>query len=138
MTTPTRGERNNNPGNIDRNYVKWQGMCADQSGDPRFIVFQAAEDGIRAIAKLLLTYHRKYRLNTVRTMIEKWAPSSENDSDAYVNHVAKRLSVNPDEDINAENPDTLELLVGAIIAHENGRVIYTDTQIAESVRRALA
>ena len=54
-----RGIRNNNPGNIDRNATKWQGM-ADKQDDPRFIVFTSPQYGIRAMARVLLTYQSKY------------------------------------------------------------------------------
>jgi len=37
-----RGIRNHNPGNIEKG-DPWQGLAADQSGDPRFAVFAAPE-----------------------------------------------------------------------------------------------
>ncbi len=137
-TATTRGERNCNPGNIDRNTIKWQGMAADQSRDPRFVVFNTAFDGIRALAKVVLSYYRQHGLNTVRGIIDRWAPPSENDTGAYVRQVAMRLSVTPDTRINPEKPDTLAQLVAAIIKHENGRCIYTDATIQKAVASALA
>lgn len=134
----TRGERNNNPGNIDRNQIKWQGMCADQSGDPRFVVFNTAEDGIRALAKVLLSYYLKHGLNTVRGIIDRWAPPVENDTGSYVNHVAKLLTVAPDTVIDPSRPEVLEVLVTAIIKHENGACNYDDSIIVKAVDAALA
>ena len=134
----TRGEFNNNPGNIDRTAIVWNGMTADQSGDPRFVVFNTPEDGIRALAKVLLSYYRKHGLNTVRQIVNRWAPPNENDSGAYVNHVAGTLGVGPDAVIDVTDPDVLERLVKAIIAHENGRVIYDDAVIVAAIDRALA
>ena len=134
----TRGERLNNPGNIDRNAIKWQGMCADQSSDPRFVVFNTPEDGIRALAKVLLSYYRKHGLNTVRGIINRWAPSTENDTSAYIYHVAELLTVSPDAQINPERPEVLEVLVTAIIRHENGRNVYDDDVIVKAVDSALA
>lgn len=134
----TRGERNCNPGNIDRNATKWQGMSPDQSGDDRFIVFTSAEFGIRALAKVLLSYSRDHHLNTVRGMINRWAPPVENDSDAYINAVCQQCSVEPDDPINPENDACLEMLVRAIIKHENGRVMYDDATIMKGVEMALA
>jgi hypothetical protein len=134
----TRGERNNNPGNIDRTTIKWQGMSPDQSGDDRFVVFNTAHDGIRALAKVLLSYYRKYQLNTVRKIIDRWAPPTENDTTSYINHVAQLLGVGPDDPINAEDSDVLEVLVTAIIKHENGQCIYDDPTIIAAVDSALA
>lgn len=136
---PTRGERNNNPGNIDRVTGQvWQGQSADQSGDPRFVVFDEPVMGIRALAKTLLTYYRKHNRDTVRKIINRWAPPVENDTGAYVNHVAELLHVGPDDSISPEIPRTLEVLAKAIIQHENGRCVYGDDLIADGVSRALA
>jgi hypothetical protein len=132
----TRGERNCNPGNIDRNATLWQGMASNQS-DPRFVVFADPIFGIRALAKVLISYYTKYDLNTVAGIIGRWAPASENDNLAYVNHVCDLLGVDQDAAINVEDPNLLEGLVRAIIAHENGRVIYDDATIIKAVDSAL-
>ena len=138
MTNPTRGERNFNPGNIDRNATKWQGMAPDQSGDDRFVVFTAPEFGIRALAKVVLSYYRKYRLNTVKGIIDRWAPPNENDTGAYVDAVCKQCTVAPDDIINPDNEACLEMLVRGIIHHENGRVVYDDATILKGIEMALA
>jgi hypothetical protein len=88
MTDQPRGIRNNNPGNIDRNTTKWQGMADDQSSDPRFVVFKTPQAGIRALAKILLTYQNHDGLKTVRGIIGRWAPAVENNTSAYVAAVA--------------------------------------------------
>lgn len=135
---PTRGERNNNPGNIDRHTgTLWRGM-ADMQTDSRFVIFQGVEWGIRALAKVLLAYKRMHKIDTVRKIINRWAPSSENDTDAYVNHVATVLEVGPDEPIDVEDLAILCKLTTAIIAHENGRVIYSPQVIAAAVMEALS
>ena len=133
----TRGERNNNPGNIDRSQIMWQGMSPDQSSDSRFIVFTDPIFGIRALAKVLLSYFRKYGLNTVHGIIDRWAPPSENNTGAYVNHVATVLGVGIDAPINVEDEQTLEVLVRAIIEHENGRCVYDDATIISGIDSAL-
>lgn len=122
----TRGIRNNNPGNIDRDGTPWQGMADDQSGDPRFIVFKSAPYGIRAMARVLITYQDKHGLRTVRRIIGRWAPPVENDTDAYVNAVAASVGVGPDDVIDVHNFNVLRPLVKAIIKHENGVQPYPD------------
>lgn len=136
--TPTRGERNNNPGNIDRDATQWQGMAADQSNDDRFIIFTAPEFGIRAIGKELLSYYQKHGLNTVRGIINRWAPPVENDTGAYVSAVANQCGVDPDASVTPTDPDCMEQLIRGIIQHENGRIIYDDATIVKSVEDALA
>lgn len=133
---PTRGERNNNPGNIDRTATKWQGQSADQP-DSRFVKFDAPEWGIRAIARTLFTYRDKHGLKTIRKIINRWAPPVENDTGAYVSAVANQVGVDPDVEIDLDNPVLLVRLVRAIIRHENGRCVYADPIVEEGVRRAL-
>lgn len=132
----TRGERNCNPGNIERGTIIWDGMAQTQ-GDSRFVTFKTPEFGIRALAKILLHYFRKDGLNTVQAIITKWAPPVENDDTAYINHVCRICTVEPDTTLNVENPDTLEMIVRGIILHENGRCIYDDATIVSAIQSAL-
>jgi hypothetical protein len=135
MATIPRGIRNNNPGNLERGKDSWQGMAADQSADPRFIVFVSPEYGIRALAKLLLNYQRNSAVRTVDGIIHRYAPASENDTTAYVRDVANSLGVDPYEriDVAEHLPD----LVRAIIRHENGQQPYDAATIQRGVDMAL-
>lgn len=122
----TRGLRNNNPGNIRHGSAQWQGMRAIQT-DPAFVQFEESKWGIRALAKLLLNYYNSHGLKTVREIINRWAPPNENDTGAYVNHVANLLGVAPDAviDVYARAGD----LTKAIIRHENGLQPYSVAEI---------
>lgn len=68
-----RGLRNNNPLNIRRNKIQWQGL-ADEQTDREFCVFRSLEYGIRAAFLVLRTYITKYRLTSVAQVIGRWAP----------------------------------------------------------------
>lgn len=122
-----RGIRNNNPGNI-RWGDAWQGLVPPaQRTDPDFCQFIAPAWGIRAIAITLITYQDKRRapdgspIDSVREVIERWAPAVENNTAAYVQAVASALSVGPDDTtVNVHDYATLLALVKAIIRHENG------------------
>lgn len=118
-TTP-RGIRNYNPGNIERNATRWQGMATDQSGDARFVVFSHPVWGIRALARTLITYQDKHGLRTVRGIIERWAPPVENPTRAYAASVASRMGVALEQRIDVYDHPTMLALVRAIIRHENG------------------
>ncbi|PQY43478.1 hypothetical protein [Cronobacter sakazakii] len=146
MKTP-RGIRNNNPGNLDRG-SPWQGLV-NNPAEPRFCTFKAPVWGIRALAVTLITYHDKRRakdgssIDTIREVIERWAPPHENNTVAYVNEVAKAVGVTPDMVIDLHDYDTLRPLVEAIIRHENGRgplktlnSWYASEVIEEGLRRA--
>jgi len=128
--TLTRGLRNNNPGNIDRNFgTAWRGMSADQSSDSRFIVFDAPEWGIRAMVRILRSYAAR-GLVSVRDIIGAWAPPLENDTGAYVASVAAALGIDPTAPVpESKMPD----LVEAIIRHENGQQPYPPAVIAAGI-----
>jgi len=128
----TRGERNNNPGNIRKSAAPWQGKV--QGTDTAFETFADPQSGIRALAKLLKNYQAR-GLNTVRKIIRTYAPDSENNTAAYIKAVAQKLNVSPD-DVLTFSQDQLTTLVAAIIAHENGRVIYSSADISSAVSLA--
>lgn len=124
-----RGIRNNNPGNI-RHGSTWRGMAAQQT-DPAFVQFTSPEYGIRAIGKVLAKYRGKYKLNTVRAIIGRWAPPNENDTQTYIDAVAQAVGKPADAALtDADMP----ALIGAIIHHENGVQPYT----ANVIRGGLA
>lgn len=148
MTPITRGIRNNNPGNIDYNpRNQWQGQLPpDPAIEKRFARFDTAENGIRALAKLLLAYRGKDGMpgvggpgiDTVREAISRWAPGGENDTEAYIKAVAADVGVQPNQPIDTRTFRTLIALTTGIIRHENGAVPYAASVIAEGVQRALA
>lgn len=139
MTAQTRGIRNNNPGNIEHG-ANWQGLApADQQWDERFCTFSAPKYGIRAIARILITYydHRVAadgsRIDTVQEIVDRWAPPVENNSAAYGQHLRDALGVERGQIINVHDYDTMKTLVETIILHENGVQPYTDAQITQGL-----
>jgi hypothetical protein len=137
--TPTRGERNCNPGNLEFvSTFRWRGQLPhDPTIEPRFARFESAHYGLRALARNLLTYYRTHRIDTVRGIVSRWAPSGENDTDAYVRHVSRLVGVDPDTPMNVSLPASLHALVRAIVLHENGRCLYSDEDMAAAVAHAL-
>ena len=123
MTRPARGERNNNPGNI-RHGSKWQGLSAQQT-DSSFCQFVSPEYGIRAIYKLLQTYQKKYELNTVESIIDRYAPPNENNTTGYINRAAKDIGVSVNEPINVSSKPVAIALATAIVGVELGYQPYS-------------
>ncbi len=134
MKKQPRGIRNNNPGNINKG-IGFQGEVA--GNDSRFATFASPELGIRALTKNLMTYDKKYGLNTVQGIINRWAPPNENNTSSYVNVVAKALGVNPTDKLNMRDPAVMAKLASSIIQHENGQNPYTAEQINAGVNMAL-
>lgn len=127
----TRGIRNNNPGNIDFSPgTKWEGELPPVAAiEPRFCRFESPEYGLRALMKLLQNYQAKHGIHTVRGLIERYAPSGENDTQSYIQFVADKLGVSPDSAISTTDSKTLYLLCEGIIKMENAdNQPYTDQQ----------
>ena len=122
MTKPARGERNNNPGNIDYNPAnKWQGQLPhNPAEESRFCRFQSPEYGIRAIYKLLQTYQTKYGLNSVKAIINKYAPPIENNTTGYINRAAADIGIGINDHLNTKDKKTGIALATAIVGVELG------------------
>jgi hypothetical protein len=133
-TGGVRGLRNNNPGNISKTSQSWDGEI--KGSDNRFKTFSSPEAGIKAIGTNLLSYSRK-GFDTVEEIINRWAPSSENNTQAYINSVATRLGVKPDAKLDVKNPAVLAGLTHAIIEHENGKNPYPDAMVQAGVNAAI-
>ncbi len=117
-----RGIRNHNPLNIRRSKDQWKGL-AERQQDAAFCQFKSLEYGWRAAFYLLTrTYYHKYRLYTIRTIIHRWAPSSENDTEAYIANVVRLTGIGPDEPLGipSDQPARWMMLGAAMAIQENG------------------
>lgn len=131
----TEGLRNNNPGNIRYNPAnQWQGQIGQDSNG--FVIFDTAENGIRAAARLLKNYQNKNGLRTITEIVSKWAPSTENDTAAYIAAVSEKTNIAMDADINLNDPATLTRIINAIISHENGINPYSASTISNGIMAA--
>jgi len=133
VTVTPRGIRNNNPGNIRYDRTLWVGQTGQDDGG--FITFDTPEHGIRALAKVLISYQTKHGLTTIGQMINRWAPPVENDTDAYVVAVCKACSASPNNPYTL-TPSRLATLAKAIIHQENGEQPYSDAVIEAGVDSA--
>ncbi|SUD94224.1 Uncharacterised protein [Ralstonia mannitolilytica] len=124
-----RGIRNNNPGNL--NYVGQPGATRESGPNGRFAVFQTAEEGLVALARQLRLYAQR-GINSVRAIISKFAPPTENDTQAYIESVSKRLGVDANATLNVNDPRVMQGLMDAIIKVENGRNPYSTEQLASA------
>ena len=108
----SRGLENCNPGNIRLSRVRYQGEVRP-SRDPEFRQFESLAWGYRAIFVLLDTYRRRYGLDTLRGMLSRWAPPSENRTDAYIRAVAG-------ERLDTRDRRTMVPVAASISRVENG------------------
>lgn len=122
--TIPRGIRNNNPLNIRIGNV-WLGEVEHPS-DPSFEQFVSMQYGVRAACVLLRRYIRHYKRTNIRSIIAAWAPSYENNTEAYVEAVSRYMEISPDDIIKYEDKDTICHLVQAMCQVENGQPISDD------------
>ena len=129
-----RGERNNNPGNIRAGKAKWRGAVG--TDDKGFVIFERPHFGIRAIAKVLLTYSSQ-GVCTPSAIIGRYAPEIENNTSAYIKEVCKQLGVGASTVLAMRDSKTLSALVRAVISVECGRVAYDEKTIGEAIESAI-
>jgi hypothetical protein len=141
MTVQTmlpRGIRNNNPLNIRLNPEnRWQGRVSPKlNSDSAFEQFQDPVMGLRAAAVLLITHYDRRHLDTIRKLVEVWAPPNENDTEAYARCVAEESGFGIDEPLDLHDYACLRPILTAMIRVKNGRQPYTDAQIDAALVRA--
>lgn len=139
----TRGIRNFNPMNLRFDPSnRWQGRATmdqrlpEQVREREFEVFIKPEYGIRAGAVLLTTYFDRYGLNTLDRIIPRYAPSSENNTEAYIRAVSAATGFQPAQPLDLHDYATMRALVVAIIRHENGQQPYSDAVIDKALAMA--
>ncbi|EFI4257624.1 transglycosylase [Escherichia coli] len=123
-----RNYRNNNLGNLV--FANQEGATLEApnaKGEQRFARFNTPEEGIRALANQVSSYYNGtsaaagyQKLQTVSSIISKWAPPKENNTNQYIDNVSKYLGVSPNEKIDVSNPEVMTQLVRAIATKEGG------------------
>lgn len=102
MGSSVRGLRLNNPGNIRKSAELFKGEIF--SSDNQFKAFSSMAYGYRAMAVILYNYVKKHNLNTIRKIIDRYAPPEDNNNtSAYVSSIASGVGVSPDSRIITEN-----------------------------------
>ena len=122
-----RGLRNNNPLNIRHSADQWDGTAETQT-DKDFVQFQSMAYGYRAAWRILNIYYKKLKERkkhfTVENIIHRWAPPTENDTEAYIRSVTKLTGIGREEKLlspfNVESYPKLSRLIAAMTTIENG------------------
>ena len=111
-----RGLRDNNPGDLQQpSGTSWAGTVGM---DGPFVIFPDTTWGLRALAKdLINNVNEGY--DTITSLISKFAPPSENDTDSYIAAVSADTTIDPDAQLGTDQ-DTVTSLMRAIVNHELG------------------
>lgn len=134
----TRGLKLNNPMNIKVSNSHWQGEIRP-TADPIGVLcqFDTVLNGIRAGAKNLANQQILHGLNTWTSIITKYAPAFENNTQAYINAMVKGTGCAANTPLDLTNSDLLETSCRCVILHEQGSCPFTDDEIAQAVSEAL-
>ena len=131
-----RGIRNNNPLNIKKTSDIWLGLPPNQT-DNTFFTFSAPVYGIRAATKILINYNKRYNIQSIQQIINRWAPPSENVTNTYVDFVAASVGIPKNIPI-VFNVGMLVKIIKAMIVFENGESPYPHSIIVEGVKAGLS
>lgn len=83
----------NNPFNIRYNHLNnWKGLCGNTRG---FCDFKDEYYGVRAAMYLLMKSYKRKKIETIAQMINRFAPSSENDTVSYYLYVCDKMHMYP-------------------------------------------
>lgn len=112
----------------------WRGERHPQT-DREFEEFESMEMGLRAGLKLIKNYQTKPLLlankaNTIRKIINRWAPPTENNTNAYIKTVSKRTGLLPDEVVDWTDKAKIVAITEAMCFVECGACI--DPEIISS------
>lgn len=113
-----RGIRNNNPGNL--NFAGQAGATKEGGPGGRFAKFGTMREGVAALVKQIGLYVSRGK-NSIRKILEVYAPSSENNTGAYIAAVSRALGIGPDDPLDINSSAQVMGLVKAITDHENGK-----------------
>lgn len=116
-----RGIRNNNPLNI-RIGNNWLGEVSKPT-DKQFEQFTTMYFGVRAAFIILRNYITRYKLNTVEKIIQRWAPSNENNTSNYIKTVCNYANLGRNEVLIFDNYEQMKALFMGMCYVENGLVI---------------
>lgn len=123
------GLRNNNPGNLR--------AAPNTSGrNGGFVQFPTAHDGLAALARQLQLYADRGN-NTLSGILHTYAPSGENNTQAYIRSVSDSTGYQPREKLDMHNPGVLQQVMAAIIHHENGAQPYSASEISQGIHTSI-
>lgn len=121
-TQAPRGIRNNNPLNI-RHGNKWKGLRPVQT-DKSFDQFVDMDHGLRAYYLVIYKYMMVYGLLTIRDIVTRFAPSTENDTRAYIEFVARYTGIGSSVRLHFADSSRLIHLGCAMARYECGAVVW--------------
>ncbi len=132
-----RGFRNNNPGNLVKTSIPWNGEVAVNT-DGKFEQFIELRYGIRALMRDIINDVNKGK-TSVKALITEFAPAFENNMTAYIASVIANVGFSVIPELTQEN---LIAICKAIIFvendHYNGKSGYSKMIVDADYYQAIA
>ncbi|WP_258086946.1 hypothetical protein [Xenorhabdus bovienii] len=130
----TRGERNNNPLNME--FAKQKGATVEDHPEKRFAKFNTPYEGVERTARQLRRYSNGQttgkKLQTVEDIVSTWAPpggKDNNHTEDYIQRVAQRLGLGRSDRLDLNNHDLMYLLMNAMSQEEIGKPLPYSKQL---------
>ena len=127
----TISERNNNPGNL-----KFSGQAGATLGENGFAKFNTVQDGFKALQNQLQLYGSGQskaagykKLDTIEGIMKIYAPSNENDTEAYIKNLEKLTGHSRKESLDFSDTQTVSAMMAGISKVETGKNLYNPTQV---------
>lgn len=83
------------------------GNIRTSASNPEFRKYSTVEEGVADHQRLLRDYQSKHGLTTIKDVINRWAPPSENDTSNYVKFMSQKMGMNPNDTIDFNDPEIL-------------------------------
>lgn len=91
----------NNPFNIRNNKGnKWLGQIGSRKG---FCEFSQMDFGIRAAVKIVMVNYRRFGFKTISSIINRFAPPFENNTDNYIQFIVSYTKIAPLKPLESED-----------------------------------
>ncbi|MDE1488579.1 lytic transglycosylase [Xenorhabdus bovienii] len=143
-TGNTRGERNNNPLNME--FAEQRGATVENHPEQRFAKFGTAYEGLERTAWQLRRYFNgltdKVQRQSVDLIVSKWAPPGKKDNnrtEEYIQRVAKRLGVGRHDRLDLNDDNVMYALMNAMSQNEIGKPLpYSKNLIMAAIAGAPA
>ena len=119
----------NNIFNIRAGRAQWLGMTGTCKG---FVEFETREHGIRAWLVLMRNYRHKYGCRTIRQIVSRFAPPSENNTERYIRYCCQVVVVGDGADISQ---DIMYAMLGVAMARMETGVALDISEVREVMKK---
>lgn len=110
-------DTNNNPGNIRD--TSWSRNLPGYVGANKgFAVFDSPSSGFAGQVQLLRNYLNK-GYNTIASIVSRYAPSSENDTNSYINNISKWTGLDPNTVLGTDQLDKVASAMARMEGYTN-------------------